>query len=238
MTARETNENPEVPGDQASESNSRRRGLAALLALLVFIIAACCWIASTQMAEVPDVIGMTETEAREALDTAGFEIDVDGSAEGVAVSQIPEGGRRALKGTRVIVTFDGVGASEDDGSSSTDTGASDSLGTDGHVPSDSGDGTDGYIPGGLATSADNRPIIPMVGNTPESSAVSTLRNAGYRVVIGGYGPTTTVATGNVYFQEPAFGSRAAYGSTVTLWISSGAPHENGYQGVPYPSPTN
>jgi len=230
MAASVTNGNPEQPDGQAPESDRRRRrGIAALLALLVFILATCCWIA-TQMAEVPDVIGMTETEARDALEAAGFEIQVDGSAEGVAVSQVPEGGRRALKGTRVIVTFDGVGESDDEDSSST--------GTDGYVPSGDGDGTDGYIPGGSVTSADNRPLIPMVGNTPEASAVSTLRNAGYRVVIGGYGPTTTVATGNVYFQEPAFGSRAAYGSTVTLWISSGAPHENGYQGVPYPSPTN
>lgn len=55
------------------------------------------------MAQVPDVSGMTAIEARDALEAAGFEIDIRSS--GRAVRQTPAGGEYARKGSLVTVYF-------------------------------------------------------------------------------------------------------------------------------------
>jgi stage V sporulation protein D (sporulation-specific penicillin-binding protein) len=55
------------------------------------------------MAQVPDVSGMTAIEARDTLEAAGFEIDIRSS--GRAVRQTPAGGEYAQKGSLVTVYF-------------------------------------------------------------------------------------------------------------------------------------
>jgi hypothetical protein len=93
------------------------------------------------------------------------------------------------------------------------------------------------VPSGAAGTVDTRPLTPNVQNMTEAAALTTLRNAGYQPVIGGYGPTTAgVREGHVYYQDPAPDARLSRGGIVTLWISSGAPHDDGYEGVPYPGP--
>lgn len=62
---------------------------------------------------VPDVVGMDEDDAKEALEAAGFEVgkvttDESDEDEGTVISQSPEGGKEAEKGTAVdIVVSDG-----------------------------------------------------------------------------------------------------------------------------------
>ena len=62
---------------------------------------------------VPDVVGMDEEDAREALEAAGFEVgevttDESDEDEGTVIRQSPGGGEQAEKGTTVdIVVSDG-----------------------------------------------------------------------------------------------------------------------------------
>ena len=60
--------------------------------------------------QVPDVLGMTVAEARDALASAGLELEIaaeDSGAEGLAaVSQLPEKGETVARGTSVRVEFE------------------------------------------------------------------------------------------------------------------------------------
>jgi beta-lactam-binding protein with PASTA domain len=235
--------------DRPTESAPRRKGAVALIVLLILLLVTCCAIGLSQMSEVPDVTGMTEDEARAALEKAGFEArivsgdeaagseDSDGSpALRIVLSQSPAPGDRFIRGTRVSLTLGETrsGSTGDDDSSGSD-GAS---GTYLPPTSDSASDDDGFtvVPGSSSDAPDSRPVIPMVGNTTESSAIAALQNAGYRVTVR-YGRSTAgILEGYVYAQEPGFETRADRGTLITLWVSTGVPHQDGYEGVPYPGP--
>lgn len=239
MVAPESSENIQAPNDD-SDSTKSRRVMFALLALIILVLVACACIAFSQLVEVPDVVGLSETEARDVLEEAGFTVGdsvvetVADADPGEVTAQDPEGGERAFTGTKVILTV----ASDDSGTA--DSGSRD----DGEISSEL-DLTDGFAPSGTGSrdvpgvtgeAVNLGPVTPGVQNMTEAEALATLRNAGYRPVIGGYGPTTAgVLAGHVYYQNPPPGTRLARGSIITLWVSSGGPYD-GFDGLPYPRP--
>ena len=69
-----------------------------------------------QSAVIPDVTGMTVSQANEAITNAGFNIKISGgaaeNANAVASTQYPLGGTDAYKGNVVEVTFQVNGYSD------------------------------------------------------------------------------------------------------------------------------
>lgn len=252
MTAADLEAGLEAQRAQALEDErQRRRALFALLALVLLILLTFgCW-AWSQVRDIPDVVGMTEADARAVLEDAGFEVMATqaddapaargeltpGESGGEVLAQSPRGGTRYILGTIVTITVDGANVaandtSDGDGPSMTtlpdvgETGSGAAEDDSRAVWSSSGSGSPG-------------PLVPIAQNMTETAARSVLEGAGYRMVVGGYGPTTAGMTaGKVYFQNPAPGTVLARGATVTVWVSTGAPHQDGYEGMPYPGPTN
>lgn len=231
-----------APAEDDSKKSDRRAFLAFLALLLVAVVV--IWLLLSRMIVVPDVVGMTEDDARAVLTEAGFvvgEVDEATAEDAAAVSagevaaQEPSGGSRAFRGTEIDLSVALAGGGDGstgagglpDGSTGGYTGGS------GYGPAD-GDDDDADID---VAAVDTRPIVPTVQNMTKSAALSALKSAGYVGVIGGYGPTTAgVLEGHVYYQNPPPYTRASSGSKVVIWISTGAPHEDGYEGVPYPGP--
>lgn len=231
------------------DSEKRRKTWYALLALLMLVVLMCCCWAWSQMAAVPNVVGMTEKDARATLKKAGFGADVVQPAEGDAgseaatsakpgtvISQNPRAGRRFIKGTTVQITINPVqgGGPAGDGGNSPITTLPD-IGTGPGSETDFAGSGDEVV--GSSGVIDNRPLIPSAQNMSESAGIATLQNAGFNAVVGGYHSTTAgVTAGNVWYQSPAPGTRANYGATVTIWISTGAPAQGTYWDTPYPVP--
>jgi serine/threonine-protein kinase len=65
--------------------------------------------------------------------------------------------------------------------------------------------------------------VPDVVGQPEGSARAALQAAGFRVATGSPESDPTVPAGSVKSEDPAGGTQAASGSTVTLVISTGPP---------------
>lgn len=237
----------------------RRKTALAILALILLLLATCCGIGWSQMGTVPDVIGMTEEEARAALEEAGFEVEIvddgdadesdegdstDSSGQLVVVSQSPEPGGRFMRGTRVRLTMGPAPSSSDGSGGDDDSGEGASSGTSGSLAlpgtGDAGEDDDGYtvVSGVSSSPPDRRPVVPAVHNMTEAEAITALRNSGFTPVVGGYRPTAgSVVAGRVWYQDPAPETRANYGTTVTIWISTGGPGVGGdYVTTPYPQP--
>lgn len=241
------------PGSQGSAStpettrSRRRREVLAILVLIILALLTCCCLTWSQIKEIPDVVEMAEEEARAALEEAGFRVRVvyaDDAAGGTGTSgtpgtvtdQSPEAGTRARAGTTVTITVAGGVPDGDAGDGVQSDGSGGGRTVD-------GGGSDTFDPASrftdITASGGSGPQVPTAQNVSESAARRILEAAGYRMVVGGFGPTTAgVTEGNVYYQEPAPGSSLPRGATVTVWISTGAPHKDGYEGVPYPAPTN
>lgn len=221
---------------EAEEKKDRRRFLWLLLFLVLLAIGVLIFL--SQFADVPDVVGMSQDEAAETIEDAGFEIgDITEmqSAEvdpGAVAAQSPEAGRHLLRGTRVdLDVAGGTGSTTGDDDEDRDSSGYDVGDYD--TGDDDSDGNSGFKGSGGGSVVG--PYVPSVQNTPEASALATLRSAGYRPYIGGYGPATAgVVEGYVYFQDPAPGTPLPPGSAIELWVSTGAPDE----GFPYPRPTD
>lgn len=225
----------------------------AVAAVMLLLLVACAWIGLLMTAVVPDVKGLSRAEASTALEGAGFSAEVaegeaaataapagevtsvdTAAAPGTVLGQKPGAGARVLRGTRVILTVATLSAAESTPGTTEipidsvlPTGISAPQGT-------SGASSDERMYANTTSSGvvDDRPVIPLVGNLSEAAALSVLRNAGYNAVVGGYNPTTAgIVAGNVYYQSPPFGTRAAAGTTVTIWVSTGAPQQP-YTGRP------
>lgn len=228
----------DTTGDE--RERARRRVPAILLLLLIAFVV--LWLILSRLAPVPDVIGLTPEQAKGVLADAGFVLGETGEASsedagavnvGEIATQAPLGGTRAFKGSGVDV-FVAVGAG-DDGTAAGDAEVF------GRWPSEDGSVTaPGKDPDTEALGeywssapADTRPLVPMVQNKTEAAAATTVRAAGYRVVLK-YGPASAgVRKGHVYAQIPAPDTRLERGATVTLWVSTGVPPVNG---LPQPGP--
>lgn len=252
MAASEISEDSER--DILAEDRKRsRKTMAASLGLMAFLLLACVWIGLAITAKVPDVTGKTPSEATSMLEKAGFKAELaeglaeggDATSDGTGTSektsfepgtvalQSPMGGTRVLKGTRVEITL-AAGTSVGGGGS-----GNYKISGGGGLPEPftrpEGNGSGRTMVPSNATPPDNRPMIPIVGDMPQASAVAALQAAGYRVTVLSGPSTAGILEGHVYAQTPAFGSRASRGTLVTIYVSTGAPGPGEYSGAPIPS---
>ncbi|MDO9107836.1 MAG: PASTA domain-containing protein [Coriobacteriia bacterium] len=219
-------------GDDQGSGNRRLLGVIALVAIIFMAL----WLFLSQTANVPDVIGLQESEALLVIADAGFVVGkIDTIAAeapaGEVTAQAPAGGARALAGAQIDLTVAMAPGDESAGGDVGSSGPSESGNTfdPDYIPPDSTNTGDGSSGGAIAYG----PQVPQVLGMSEAKALSTLKAAGYAPVVGGRGPsTTTVAAGLVYYQDPPPEAFAARGKTVEIWISTGSLTH----GIPYEEP--
>jgi eukaryotic-like serine/threonine-protein kinase len=68
---------------------------------------------------------------------------------------------------------------------------------------------------------DEETIVPNVVGEDQQAATATLQNAGFKVQVLSVKPTNFAQSGKVVDEQPAGGTRAPDGSTVTISIGSG-----------------
>ncbi len=223
--------------DGAGEDGSGNRRLLGVIALVAIIFIAL-WLFLSQTANVPDVIGMQESDARVAIAEAGFVVgDIETlktteTPAGEVAAQAPAGGARALKGAQIDLTIasDGTGTGDDGSGSAGDEELGGDTGPD---FSSDGTATVDMTDGSSGAAIEYGPQVPQVLGMTEAKAISTLKAAGYYPVIAGRGPsTTTVAAGLVYYQNPPPEAFEPRGKTIELWISTGTLDH----GIPYAEP--
>jgi len=202
---------------------------------------------STEKVQVPDVTSLSQTDATNKLQEAGFKISVKNVAnDTVPVDQVfeqsPKGGVDADKGSTVQITVSsGIGdvtvpsvvdlteaAAESLLKSNNliaqvQTASSDTV-AEGKVISQSPAANAKVAKNSVVTitvsSGPGDVSVPDVINQPEGVASNRLGQAGFSVNIVRQS-SATVTSGNVISTNPAAGTKAAKGSQVTMVVSSG-----------------
>jgi eukaryotic-like serine/threonine-protein kinase len=147
--------------------------------------------AGPQLADVPDVVGLSTDAATAQLTRAGFRTQIQrvpsNQPEGTVVAQAPGGGARAQRG-RVVRINVARGGSE-----TTTTVVT-------------------------TTTTPSRATVPDAVGQDEATARSTLEGAGFVVRAVDRTVTDPSQEGLVVRQSPVGGSSAAPGSTVTITV--------------------
>ncbi len=203
----------------------------------------------TEQIEVPDVTGMTESEAERALVAAGFTLGnvteeaSDTVEAGKVISQTPVGKGKADQGSAVSIVVskgaeqvsvpsieglsleaarqkvEGVGLTLSQSGSE----ASDNVAANCIIRQSPSAGTKvdkGSSVTYVISSGISSTNVPSVVGFNEAAARSTLQNAGFSVNVT-TAHSSTVADGNVISQSPNAGSSAKKGATVTITVSTG-----------------
>ena len=149
-----------------------------------------------QRVTVPDVTGETQAAAQRRIRAVGltpfvFRVPAEDVPEGSVVAQLPLGGRRVEKGSRVRINVS--------------TGP----------PADTGGGGGG----GGTTTAPRTVTVPNVVGVNQTVAQRRLQAAGLAVTISYV--TSARPEGQVIAQSPAGGSTAERGSRVRISVSTG-----------------
>jgi serine/threonine-protein kinase len=197
--------------------------------------------------KVPNVTGITEQEATDALTGAGFNVPApiqqasDTVPSGRVIAQDPKAGTQAPKGANVILTVSTgkpqIDIPNEAGKDATDAAAE--LGGLGFqvktakqpsasVPDGKVIGTD--PPGGSkapkgsivtlqVSSGPQKVAVPNVVGQTQDQATKTLKDAGFQVTAQG---ATSDATAKVTSQDPAAGTQAPQGATVTITLTKTA----------------
>lgn len=212
----ETNETP-------TRDERTRRGLIGLAVIATLLVLILWWI-WLQTAIVPDVVGMNEAQGRIAIEEAGFlvgEVRLDRTAlrdPGLIDDQGIPGGRRAMKGQEIDLFVAEVPDDTDGPDRTGNLFDPDAFDSDSSSIRDRG--AAGTEPG--LKSPRSYTGVPRVLNLAESAAVSTLRTAGLSPVIKRSPNSGGIAPGRVFYQIPAPNDDPT-GSTVEIWVSTGAP---------------
>ncbi|CAM2889630.1 Stk1 family PASTA domain-containing Ser/Thr kinase [Actinomyces slackii] len=157
---------------------------------------------STGETTVPDLLGMTQEEARQALSDAGLSV---GNVTYEESSDYPEG--------QVARHSPNKGGQVDQGSEVDIVISSGSKATASPTPQPSG---------GASASQQAQVTVPDVTGKSLSDAVAALQSAGLEVESeGDQVPSDSVPEGNVISSSPGAGSQVAPGSKVRLTVSSG-----------------
>ena len=145
--------------------------------------------AGPQLADVPDVVGLSTDAATAQLTRAGFRTQVQQVAasdpEGIVVAQEPGGGARAQRG-RVVR----INVSRGQGQTTTT----------------------------VVTTTPSGTTVPATGGQDEASARAAIEGAGFRVRVLDRAVSDPSQDGVVLQQTPAGGTRAQPGSTVTITV--------------------
>ncbi len=226
--------------------------LVALLAVLFFTgIIGGTNTSTDDTVTVPTVTGLSQDAAETAIVDAGLTVGnvsqktsttVD---EGLVISQTPSGGKTADKSSTVdLVVSSGSGTvtvpdlsnmtADEANTALTAVGLTGTRGTDansdtvnsGKVMSQSPAANTSVAKGTAVTyvisKGSSNVSVPDVTGKTQSSATSTLTNAGFQVSVGTSEYSSSVDSGSVISQSPSGGSMVAKGSTVTIVISKGA----------------
>ncbi len=224
--------------------------LVAAIAALVAVIADKITQDDTAAADisVPSVIGLSEADAREALEAQGFEVLVEAVANdavtnGQVFEQSPDAGTLQTRNTPVTIvvsklaeqvtvpTVKGLTAEQ----------ASAQLNALKLVPrTDPRD--DASVPAGtvidsapvagtvlsagdevklIVARTPNTLLVPLVDNLDQVTATNNLRSAGFTQIVPQSEGSDTVTLGNVIRTEPAGGQVVAPGSPIKIIISTG-----------------
>ena len=198
-----------------------------------------------EMGHVPNIVGMSEVEAREALTEAGFEPDPQPgvtNAEvpaGHIISQDPAAGEELAKGSRVAfvpslgaeraVVPDVRGKGSGDARNELEAAGfivevyeqhSDTVAEGVVISQNPGSGTQ-TVRGATVTITVSLGkqieyvTVPEVRGSTEGQATTILRNAGFQVSVA---YVTGTGSGNVLAQNPAAGAQAERGTTVTIEV--------------------
>lgn len=223
---------------------------AAVLLMLIAVAAAWAFglFDTTEQVVVPEVVGLTQTDAESALEAVGLvvgEIEPRFSEEpsGTVISQTPEPGIEVETGTEVMLAVSkGTELfSMPDYSGMTEDAAAAALREDGfeldtpqrefnkEVP----DGTvirqtpepGTQVPAGTrvvlyVSKGTQLTQVPSVSGKTQSEAQSTLEAAGFAVKVD-EAPSDTVADGTVISQSPQGGVSIEAGSEITIVVSTG-----------------
>jgi eukaryotic-like serine/threonine-protein kinase len=220
-------------------------GILALFAVLAYLFADSFFGGKT--VAVPNVVGKTEAQATSILERKGFEVDTTKAKsrrpEGEVIAQDPAGGDKVDEGDTVTLTISGgrpqtmvpdvvdvpqseaEAAIEDAGLKvgTVTPGDSDEIepgnviSTDPEADTKVDRGTEVDI---VVSSGPSAITVPDVRGRTEEDAIGILEDAGF-VVDSVDAPSDTVEEGIVISQEPAEGSEATPGDTVTISVSTG-----------------
>lgn len=178
--------------DSGTSSGKKKMSNGKKAIIIIAVIAAIALIAGVSYAilgtdteTVPDLSGMTETEARQAIAEAGFEIGEvtedysDTVEEGLVMDQDPEADSTAKEGTEIDFVI-----------------------SQGPEPPDTA-------------------IVPDLTGMTAEEAGEALQELGFESAVGDSVYDSSVSAGLVCQQDPAAGSTAEEGSTVTFYLSLG-----------------
>ena len=207
-----------------------------------------------EKAEVPNVKGKSQSDAESAIEKAGFKVTTtkvyyDSVAKGKVITQEPEGGKSATKGSTVQIVVSlgkGTGAatvpsvkgkSESDATKAiSDAGLkakvldqySDSVAKGKVIDqfpaggSKAASGSEVLIAVSLGKEPSSAVAAPDVMGMTEAEAVSAIEDAGLVAAIEQLA-SADVPAGTVGYQFPAAGTQVAPGSEMLVAVSSGPP---------------
>ena len=263
-----TSMRPPVPllDDYDDDDLDRRRGprtsVLILLALLVLALAVGGFLlfksdlfeSAPEQVQVPNVIGMTEDEARDAIGDAGLSVDApdfkpdEEAANGEVIDQDPNRDQYVDPGASIHLTISSglpqvdvpfiVGASQDEARNQLRTAKLDpqfeSVESDepqGQVLSTDPQGGQPVDQGSVVTVTISKGphAIPNVVGLNRSDAIKQIVDAGFQYDIRG-DDRSTEPRGTVTDQLPPGGQPQPQGTTVTLFVSTYEP--------PPPPPTD
>ena len=238
-----------------AEMPKKKRSLLWLWILLVVLVVAAIGVAGylwyNRTGTVPNVVGLTQTEATTAIESAGFKVGAVGTTQTISAAEVgkvvtqtpePNGEVRLNSGIDIVVSggqklievpnvvgkpqADAEKALKDAGFTSQATQAFSNDVPKGDVISQApaaGQKVPAETSIGLTISQGVQNVtVPAVNGQSKSQAEGTLKSAG----LGSQAaedPSTTVPKGDVIIQYPAAGTSVAPGTIVGLIVSSGPP---------------
>jgi len=245
---------PTTGGNYASPPEKSRTGLYVgltigaliLIGLILFFVGSSMG-KSTEQVAVPDVTTKSQTDATNALQTAGFKVSVKNVANDTipanqVFEQTPKGNTNADKGSTVEITVSsGIGdATVPDVVGRTQAAAESLLKTNNFIPEVKEAASDtvakgtviSQSPSANAKATKNSVVtitvstgagdvsIPNVVGLNAASASNQLGQAGFTVTTKSQS-NATVPAGNVISTNPTAGTKAAKGSSVEILVSTG-----------------
>ncbi len=213
----------------------------------------------SEQVDVPNVVDMTQEEARNALAKDGFtlgeiqEENSDTVEAGKVISQNPAAGGKAAKGSQVTIVLSkgaeevsvpdiegmtveaAAAAAERAGLTISQSGSeySSSIAANNIISQSPSSGSKAKkgstITYVISLGANNNAEVPSVLDSTETYAKTALENAGFKVSVV-KSASSTVAAGQVMKQTPAGGTKAKKGDTVTIEVSTGPADGGGSDG--------
>jgi eukaryotic-like serine/threonine-protein kinase len=240
------------------EREPRRAGLYVVVALLVLgLIGLLAWLFADQLfgsadVEVPEVVGMTVSEARSELNEVGLEADIvrrnSQAPKGEVLRQDPAAGETAQEGDEVrLVVSAGVrqvevpsvvDLTEDEAVALIEDAdlavgqvteeATDEV-EEGIVLSQSPEGGEEVDAGSevdlVVSAGPELVVVPSVIGFSEDDAVATIEGEG--LVADVVTEPSDEEEGVVFAQDPSEGTEVPAGETVTIVVSEGSEEEEG-----------